>query len=375
MGLEDIFGKELRKYYEELDNKYVSLGYTFRKELREDYENLANSHGLDYWEGDDYFFVSANKRLSEDADHRKKYTPPWPGIKIHSPLSAEMYNVLRSYDFIQMLKNGEIDGFKVYIYGDDDPFLKPKEVTIYISVDSMPNLRKLLNILEKNGIFIQPALSSYYHQGYKMVFLNKMVIAPYAGIFARYSTDFTDKMNVDAIKNIRDSMMANIDTKDINNYLEQVRRIDEDITAKYRSKIDDKVWRAAADISSPQIVVVPRSWLLNNQYNLDEILRNSYASLKDFHYKLWKNADPKELLRYSPTIYTFITLKEIEGTIVPNPNIIISYDKNNNLLEAYDVLNAKIVKYDLSNEEDLIKVSDHPQERLYKFLKNGTAYP
>jgi hypothetical protein len=301
MGLEDIFGKEIKG----------------ARQLGEYYLNLASKYDLDYLGGDGIFLVLANKRLSEDADHRKKDTPPWPGIKIHSPLSVEMYNVLRSYDFIQMLKNGEIDGIKVYQYGDDDPFLKPKEVTIYISLDSMPNLGKLLNILEKNGIFIQPALSSYYQQGYKMVLLNKMSIAPYAGVFARFSADFTEKMNIDAIKNIRDSMMANIDTNDINNYLEQVRRIDDDITAKYRSKIDDRVWRAAVDISRPRIVGVPRSWLLYNQYNLDEILRNSDASLKDFYYKLWKNADPKELLRYSPTIYTFITLKEIGGTIVP----------------------------------------------------------
>jgi hypothetical protein len=340
--------------------------------------NLAGKYGLDYLGGGGNFSVLANKRLSEDADHRKKDTPPWPGIKIHSPLSVEMHNVLRSHDFIQMLKNGEIDGFKVYQYGDDDPFLKPKEVTIYISLGSMPNLRKLLNILEKNGIFIQPALSSYYHQGYKMVFLNKMSIAPYAGVFARYSTDFTDKMNVDAIKNIRDSMMANIDTKDINNYINQAIRIDEDIRDKYWSKIDDKVWRAAADISSPRIVVVPRSWLLNNQYNLDEILRNSYASLKDFHYKIWKNADPKELLRYSPTIYTFIILKEISRgsrrTIIPNPHIIISSNGYNNL-EVYNVLDARIDSYDLSNEEDLERISNHPEERLEEFLRYGTVYP
>jgi len=358
MGLENIFGKEIKG----------------ARQLGEYYLNLAGKYGLDYLGGGGDFSVLSNKRLSEDADHQKKDTPPWPGIKIHSPLSAEMYNVLRSYDFIQMLKNGEIDGFKVYIYGDDDPFLKPKEVTIYISVDSMPNLRKLLNILEKNGIFIQPALSSYYHQGYKMVFLNKMVIAPYAGVFARFSTDFTDKMNVDAIKNIRDSMMANIDTKDINNYLEQVRRIDEDITAKYRSKIDDRVWRAAADISDPRIAVVPRSLLLY----LDEILRNSDAS-KDFYYKLLKNADPKELLRYSPTIHTFITLKEIisrgsRRTIVPNPHIIISSNGYNNL-EVYNVLDARIESYDLSNVEYLKRISDHPDKRLEYFLRYGTAYP
>ena len=360
MGLEDIFGKEIKG----------------ARQLGEYYWNLANRYGLDYTSGGGYFSVLANKRLSEDSDDRKMDTPPWPGIKIHSPLSVEMYNVLESGNFIQMLKNGEIDGIKVYLYGDDK--VKHKDVTIYISLDSMPNLGKLLDILgsilKNDGISIQPVVPSYYHQGYEMVFLNKMSIAPDAGIFARYSTDFTGKMNISDIKNIRDSMMSNIDTKDINNYINQDIMIGDYITDKYRSKIDDQVWRAAADISSPYIVAVSRSWLLKNQNNLDEILRNSYASLKDFYYKLWKNTDPKELLRYSPTIYTFITLKRINReTIVPNPNIIISYDDYNKQLEAYSVLDASIDRYYLSSED--IGISDHPKERMEKFLKNGTAYP
>jgi len=341
--------------------------------LEEDYRDLADKYDLIYMGGGDgSFFVSANKRLLEDANPRKIDTLPWPGIKIHSSLSEKMKNLLISNDFIQMLRNEEIDGVKVF--HDDNPLSKHKEVTIYVSLYSMPNLRKLLNILEKNGIFIQPALSSYYHQGYKMVLLNKMSIAPYDGIFVRYSTDFTDKMNISDIKNIRDSMMSNIDIRDIN----QVIMIDDYITDMYRSKIDDKVWRAAADISSPRIVAVPRSWLLNKQYNLDEILRNSYASLGDFYRKLLKNADPKELLRYSPTIYTFIKLGDIklgesgDGTIVAYPCIILSYDKNNNLLEGYDIFKAKRVIYDLSNKEDITAISRDPEGELYEFLKYGT---
>ena len=337
MGLEDILGNELKG----------------ASQLEEYYRDLADKYGLDYIPGRGYLLVLANKGLSEDADHRKWDTPPWPGIKIHSPLSVKMYNILRSDDFTQMLKNGEIDGIKVYLYDDDS--IKHKEVTIYMSPNSLPYYKELINIFKKNGIFIEPVLPFYND----MVYLNRMHIAPNEGIFVRYSTDFTEKMNISDIKNIRDSMMSNIDTK--NNY----------IIGKYMDKIHDEVWRAAADESHPYIVAVSKSWLLNNQYNLDEILGNSYTSLKDFYYKLWKNTDSKELLRYSPTIYTFITLKEIEGTIVPNPNIIISYDKNNNLLEAYDLLNARIVKYNLSNEDT--GISDHPKERLEKFLKHGTA--
>jgi len=354
MGLEDIFGKELKG----------------ARQLEEYYSDLADSYSLDYIPGGSHFIILSNKSLSEDADHRKKDTPPWPGIKIHSPLSAEMYNVLRSYDFIQMLKNREIDGIKVYRYDDDSS--KHKEVTIYISPGSMPNLGKLLNILEKNRISIQPVLPSYHD----IVYLNRMNIDSHAGIFARYSTDFTGKMNISDIENIRNSMISNIDTMDINNYNKQVIMIGNYITDKYKSKIDDRVWRAAADISRPYIVAVSRSWLLNNQYNLSEILRNSSSSLKDFYYKLWKNTDPNELLRYSPTIYTFITLKKISGrTIVPNPNIIISYDGYNKQLEAYNVLDARIDRYDLSNREDLEMISNHPKERLYDFLKYGTIYP
>jgi hypothetical protein len=313
MGLEDIFGKELRKYYENLDDKYVSLGDTFRKELREDYENLANNHGLDYWEGGGYFLFLANKLLSEDADHRKMYTPPWPGIKIHSPLSVEMYNVLKSNEFKEMLKNREIDGIKVYLYSDDK--VKHKEVTIYVSPDSMPNLGNLLTILKNKGISIQPALFYYYDQGSEIVFLNRMPIA--AGIFARYSMDFTGKMNIDKY-----------------------------IIDKYRSKIDDDVWRVAADELSPYIVAVSRSWLSKNEGILDYLLR-----------------DPS-------VIYTFITLKRINReTIAPNPNIILSYDWNNKQLEAYSVLDAN--KVELSIEDT--KISDHPKERLEKFLNNGTA--
>jgi hypothetical protein len=322
MGLEDIFGKELRKYYEKLDDKYVSLGDTFRKELRKDYENLANNYGLDYWEGSGYFFVSANKRLSEDADHRKINTPPWPGIKIHSPLSVEMYNVLKSDDFKEMLENREIDGIKVYLYRDDET--KHKDVTIYVSPDSMPNLRNLLDregILKKNGIDIQPALSYYYDQGSKIVFLNRMPIAPDAGIFARYSTDFTGKMN-----------------------------IDDDIIDKYRNKIDDDVWRVAADKLYPYIVAVSRSWLSKNEGILDYLLRNPSV------------------------IYTFITLKRINReTIAPDPNIILSYDWNNKKLKAYSVLNANTDEYNLSSED--LRISDHPKERLENFLQYGTADP
>jgi len=301
MGLEDIFGKELNG----------------ARQLGEYYWDLADKYGLDYIPGGGNFIILSNKRLSEDADHRKKDTPPWPGIKIHSPLSVEMYNVLSGYDFIQMLKNREIDGIKVYLY--DDPFSKHKDVTIYISPGSMPNLGKLLNILEKNGISIQPVLSSYHD----IVDLNRMYIAPNKEIFARYSTDFTGKMNVS------------------------------NIIGKYMDKIDDQVWRDAADRSHPYIVAISRSWLLNNQYKLYDILK-----------------DPS-------TIYTFITLKKIEGeeNIVPNPNIIISYDWSNKELEAYSILDAVIVRYDLSNGEDRERISDHPKDRLYKFLKYGTAYP
>ena len=353
MGLEDIFGKELKE----------------ARQLGEYYWDLADKYGLDYIPGVGNFIILSNKRLSEDSDHRKSDTPPRPGIKIHSPLSVEMYNILNSDEFKEMLKNREIDGIKVYLY--DDPSTKHKEVTIYISPYSMPNLGKLLNILKNERISIQPVIPSYHD----IIYLNRIYIVPNEGIFVRYSTDLTGKMNIDDIKNIKDRMISNIDKKDIKNYINQAIMIDDHITDKYRSKIDDQMWRNAADKLRPNIVAVSKSWLLNNQYNLDEILGNSYTSLKDFYYKLWKNADPKELLGYSPTIYTFITLKEIGGTIVPNPNIIISYDNYNKQLEAYSILDAVIVRYDLSNREDRERISDHPKDRLYKFLKNGTAYP
>jgi len=142
MGLEDIFGKEIEG----------------ARQLEEYYRNLADKYGLIYMGGGDgSFLVLANKRLSEGANHRKEDT--LPGIKMHSPPSEKMYNVLSSYDFIQMLKNGEIDGIKVYLY--DDPSSKHKNATIYISPYSMPNLGKLLNILENNGISIQPVIHSY----------------------------------------------------------------------------------------------------------------------------------------------------------------------------------------------------------------------
>jgi hypothetical protein len=149
-----------------------------------------------------------------------------------------------------------------------------------------------------------------------------MYIVPNEEIFARYSTDFTEKMNVS------------------------------NIIGKYMDKIDDQVWRDAADRSHPYIVAISRSWLLNNQYKLYDILK-----------------DPS-------TIYTFITLKRINReTIVPNPNIILSYDNYNKQLKAYSVLDANTFEYDLSNGEDLERISDHPEDRIYKFLKNGMAYP
>ena len=130
--------------------------------------------------------------------------------------------------------------------------------------------------------------------------------------------------------------------------------------------------RTAADISTPRIVAVPRGWLLNDQYNLDRILRYSYESLKDFYYKLLKNEDLKELS--SPIIYnTFIKLGEIDRTIVAYPNIIISYNWADKKLEAYDIFRAKTVEYDLSNKEDLERISNHPEDELKAFLRYRTV--
>jgi len=328
MGLEDLLHqREIKEYIQ----------------IAEYYQNLAIMHGLAPFPQGDSFAVVADKELAQAVN--SKNPPPISGIKIHAPFSEETKNLLMNYDFQDMLKRGEISGIKIFLY--DFPDTRYKWLTIYMSTKSLPYYRELINIFEKNGIPINPQIYTYSDGNYV---ISRIYISPEKEVFVRYSPYFTAQASIPDIGKIVNDMLMNIKTNDPNKAKIYIRNIADFIEKKYWNKIGDNIWRDAEDRRYHRIFAVSRSWLLKNEEILDYLLRN-----------------PSD-------IYTFIRLKEISGgTIVPDLNIIIEYDDYNKILEAYDVLDAKIVKYDLSNIDDISRISNHPKERLYEFLKHGTT--
>jgi hypothetical protein len=153
---------------------------------------------------------------------KKDKKPPWPGIKVHAPLSDQIYYVLRDRGFQQMMINSEIDGIKIY------ESYSYKQVTFYISFRSILGYKKLLILFSKYGIPIEPHL---YKDNDGNILLNKMYISESSGIFVRYSTDFYDQ--------IENPPQAN-----------------------------DSNWRLAADYGNPQILALSKKYLLDNLYQL-----------------------------------------------------------------------------------------------------------
>ena len=146
------------------------------------------------------------------------------GIEVNTPLSDKIYNVLMDQNFQHMMINREIDGIRIYKEHD------PKQVTFYISFDSIPGYKKLLHIFRAHGINIEPKLQVHRDTHGSYVLLNKMHIAH--DIYVRYSTDFYDEK-------------------------------------RGGPKIDDSMWRSAADKGHPQIWAVSRSYLIMHLYNLN----------------------------------------------------------------------------------------------------------
>jgi hypothetical protein len=171
-----------------------------------------------------------------------KYGPhPWPGIKVHTPLSDKIYDVLIDRHFQQMIVNGKIDGIKIYESHD------PKQVTFYISFHSIPGYKELLHIFRAHGIHVEPKLQVHKDASGSYVLLNRMYIA--RDVYVRYSTDF---------------------------YGEK----------KDPPQADDSKWRSAEDHGHPQIWAVSRSYLLDHLYNLnykDNSHIITFLSLKDFN--------------------------------------------------------------------------------------------
>jgi hypothetical protein len=199
MGIFGIFGKGNKSnYYDDLLNLY---------------NYLSNIYHLHYDQESGVFQVRT-----------RRGTLPWPGIKVHSPLSDKIYNVLIDQHFQQMMINREIDGIKIYESHSH------KQVTFYISFHSIPGYKKLLHIFRAHGIHVEPKLRVHRDTSGSYVSLNRMYIAK--DIYVRYSTDFYEKK-------------------------------------KDHPKIDDTAWRSAADNGHPNIWAVSRSYLLNNLYNLN----------------------------------------------------------------------------------------------------------
>ena len=327
MGLEDLLQqKEIEEY----------------TPIAEYYQNLANRYGLKPFQYSDSFAVIADKKLAQAAGSRCPY--PISGIKIHAPFSEEIANLLMDYDFQNMLINRKMGGIKIFRF--DYPETRHKWLTIYMPTSSLPYYGELINIFEKNGIPINPQIDTYSDGKYE---ISRIYISLKKGVFVRYSPYFTAQACISDIGKIVNDMLMNIKTEDPNQAKIYIKTIDDFIKETYWNKISDDRWRDAEDTGHTRIFAVSRSWLSENERILDYLLHDPSA------------------------IYTFITLKEIEGTIVPDPYIIISYDWSTNQLEAYDVLGTRIVKNNLSNIEDLI--SDHPDKRLEYFLRYGTAYP
>ena len=326
-----------------------------RKEIKENtsivkrYQDLANRYGLIPFQYDDSFAVIADEELAQAAESRCPY--PISGIKIHAPFSEEIANLLMDYDFQNMLINRKMGGIKIFIV--DYPETRHKWLTIYMPTSSLPYYGELINIFEKNGIPINPQIDTYSDGKYE---ISRIYISPEKRVFVRYSPYFTAQACIPDIGKIVNDMLMNAKIKDPNQAKIYAEIIGDFMKETYWNKISDDRWRDAEDTYAEdrghtRIFAVSRSWLSENERILDYLLHDPSA------------------------IYTFITLKEIEGTIVPDPYIIISYDWSNKQLEAYDVLGARIVKYNLSNSEDLKRISDHPEERLEEFLRYGTVYP
>jgi len=329
MGLEDLLQQKKIKEYTPQD-------------IAEYYQNLANMYGLEPFPSYDSFAVIADEELAQAAESKCPY--PISGIKIHAPFSEEIKNLLMDYDFQNMLINKKMGGIKIFLF--DYPDTRHKWLTIYMPASSLPYYRELINIFEKNGIPINPQIDTYSDGKYE---INRMYISPEKRVFVRYSPYFTAQACIRDIGKIVDNMLMNINTKDPNQAKISTKIIGDFIERTYWNKIGDDKWRDAEDTGHTRIFAVSRSWLSENERILDYLLRDPSA------------------------IYVFITLKEISGgTVVPKPNIVISYDDYNKQLEGYDVFDAKIVKYNLSNGEDLERISNRPKERLHEFLKYGT---
>jgi len=108
--------------------------------------------------GDDFLGVMTAK-----AEH---FVSAWSGIKVHSPLSNKIYEVLMDQHFQQMMIHREIDGFKIFKSQD------PKQVTFYISFYSMPGYKKLLHIFRAHGIHVEPKLQVHMDKSGSYVLLN-----------------------------------------------------------------------------------------------------------------------------------------------------------------------------------------------------------
>jgi len=343
MGLEDLLHLHQKKIED----------YT-PQDIAEYYRNLANIYSLAPFPSYDSFAVIADIELALAASSESPL--PISGIKIHAPFSEEIKNLLMDDNFQSMLINRKLGGIKVFLV--DYPNARHKWLTIYMPVSSLPYYRELVDIFKRKGMPINPQVDTYSDGKYE---ISKIYIYTYPeqyeenqqrkGVFVRYSPYFTAQAFIPDIKKIVNDMLMNIKTEDLNQAKIYIENISNFMEEKYWNKIRDDRWRDAEDTGHTRIFAVSRSWLSENERILDYLLH-----------------DPS-------SIYTFITLKEIDDgrTIVPDPNIILSYDWNTKQLEAYDLLNAKIVKYNLSNEDT--RISDHPKERLEQFLKNGTAYP
>jgi hypothetical protein len=348
MGLEDLLHSHQKKIEE----------YT-PQDIAEYYRNLANIYSLVPLPSHDSFAVIADIELALAASSESPL--PISGIKIHAPFSEEIKNLLMNYDpqntnFQDMLINRKVGGIKVFLV--DYPNARHKWLTIYMPVSSLPYYRELVDIFKRNGMPINPQVDTYSDGEYE---ISKIYIYTYPeqyeenqqrkGVFVRYSPYFTEYACIHDIGEIKNNMLMNAKIRDPNQPKIYIKTIDDFIEEKYWNKIRDDRWRDAEDTGHTRIFAVSRSWLLENERIL--------------YY----------LLSAPSSIYTFITLKKIEEpnreTIVPNPNIILSYDDNNKQLEAYDLLNARIVKLSIEDTG----ISDHPKERLENFLQYGTADP
>ncbi|MGB9674751.1 MAG: hypothetical protein ACPLX8_01310, partial [Nanopusillaceae archaeon] len=175
---------------------------------------------ISYTYGSHLIYMDVERGFQVTNHHRGS---PYSGIKVHTRLNYKIYKVLIDKNFINLLLNGWIFGFKLYDFSYPKLY---KQLTIYIGFKEIHGYYYLLHLFRRYKIKIKPKLAG---KEYQYVWLNRLHISK--DIFIRYSTDLYDRLG--------------------GNW-----------------KISDNTWRSAEDHNHPSIFALSRNYLLKNFYSI-----------------------------------------------------------------------------------------------------------